>query len=509
MVINRDGSLVPKVKKRDDAHDTKVDRNGERDYEGRKQCKTENEDGHTVDIKHQSSKIPKLVVSDSNGVRNHSNTRMVSDCKEKDGSGVRNRLHRDSGLKRPSLDEVNNWRNLIDRKEYKPLPDVSMFKSFKIPKIVRKEDSGVKCSKEEARKSPAERKKFDSGVDRKFNRNRDFMSFDRSGERRDALRDKEKDHGEEGIGRRNSEGFVDKFNGRKYQKVPNRLTPRIYNSVPPINNEKMMERKASDQYKEVRRNSSDYASEVNSSNAARGWSLVNSGRTQGTVNERLVQNDKIAKSGYVKEASNTRSSMGTIETQRGMYNYSRLNRGRADTHDTRHAHYSTDESRIIKEKRSSVVKKIVELDSDDDESASDFTYETSLLDTKRFEQGGQYVNKNSSERRELVPVDEKKVLLKTSPEYQWDFDSHDFLSDFSRGKPFQQFSPHRPDTISKGNVNEKNLGSQFPDTSGTEIISHFHEADELKILKKKKVGSSSCILVSITYFLFVFFKGLK
>ena len=477
---------MPKRKREDEVNNISVKQNEEDNI---KKSQKSNRDNHAEDTVHKnhSSKVPKLNLSGLDGLARPSNSRASSDSDERNVNDLPKPLlpfsKQGSSAKKPPLDEIKSWRNLISRDECKPLPDANLFKSFKIPKLAKKENNEIKFNAKESRNSSAEGRAVGSSFDRGLGENEVIKSKNRVVKRRNSIE--------------RNERFANRIGSGRSTKIPSRLTPRIYNTIPSVDEGKKVDGTLKKRREEDKGRFSNHTLEGTLPNVSSRNLQDNSSKYQEMMDKKSVRNGEITKAKFMKESSNTDSNKEVYKNN-GLIVDRRLNRSKENIHIMKDGEINND-SMILKEKRSLVMKKVVELDSGDNESVDDYRYENSLLEISEVSQGKELLDQKSSEKGKIGFDETKEGILDTSPQHYWSFDEHNTFQSFTHERPLENFSDcglskMSNETLSKCNVDKESLEgsvsgtSQPTDRNKHKDISQSFKTDQSKTSKRNKVG---------------------
>jgi len=478
--IGRDGSLVPKKKRQDDV--TNV--SGNRD-DGTDSSKQQNDkrkcQGAVAAYTSSRSKVPKLTPSSSNSSERHSITR-ASNCKQTENGtqrGLPTSSNQNPVVKSPSLDEIRRWRSLIDKNRYKRMADINSVKSFKIPKRAKVENSEIPCSSKELSISSGDRRKVSGNNYLKHAGKEDVDSLNQRVKMNNITGSKGTVIRRSGTGSEPTmnRGFNDRLNTGRSNRIPSRLTPNIHNAFPSVRKDNMGSKVCTKQ--ENSKSESKNITDVNGNGGNR------NGHRQ-IANERSFGSIRVSKDEFLDKNKSTNSGKDVV-SNKGLVNGLRVNGSRDKKSHTRNVDYLNENSRVVKERRNFVMKKILELDSDDGESTSDFASESSLLEMQNASREKTLSNPGRSENQISFPFEQKGVL-DAIPKHHSGL-SHHYLESVPTKRPIDNNLPNfmqnamisEPSVV--GNSVKKTLSGSFLSIDGR---SQSFENGELKMLKTKE-----------------------
>ena len=365
------------------------------------------------------------------------------------------------------------------------MADINSVKSFKIPKRVKVENNETPCSSKEPNVSSADRSKISRSNDLKHAGKGEVNSFNPcmkinngTGTRGTVI-----DHSGTGSEPMRNRGFTDRLSTGRINRIPSRLTPNIHTALPSLRKDNIGSRACTkqDESKSGGKNITDGKSDAGKRSEHHQIAIHRSLSSSSVSKDEVLDKNDSANSGR------------DVVSNKGLVNVLRVNGSRDKKSHMKNVDYSNENSKVVKEKRNFVMKKIVELDSDDGGSASDLASENSLLDIQNVSREKEFPNPGGAENKNPTSFEQKGVL-DTIPKHHAGLDKNYFKSGANE-RPIGYYLPKfmqnalRSEPNVAGNNAEETLPG-FLTLNGGTVDGRFQsfENGELKTLKRKEVG---------------------
>ena len=433
MIINRDGSLLPKGKRNDDDNMLTGSSNEGGKFGNRRKKREREKEPDQIDNNHRSksSRLGEYDLKNENCPTSKKVLRYQERNIDSLKNGSQHVLNVDSDPKKPSADEIKHWRNLVDKDGYKPLPDAKKFRSFKIPKVAKKEqDTGafdMKNSNEIKRTKEKDNGKRNEGAERRdYLPKRNYKASSRSSESNKQFEDIENGELIE------DKGLSHRITTGRNAKIPDRLTPRTYTRVScDLIDERKKKRKISndEKWKEGRKPPRNCrAGECFETVATASRNSQNDIDKGGESSKQCLVQDSTSISNRLRVEENGNYSDRKFAESKVFVNKERMNGSVKVNHKTKIVADELKHNNNLKERRTSVSKKIADIDSDDDESENDdkndYTYEESLLNRNEKIKERRREEEKESFKLKIDSMNNKRTgLLETSPKHYADFEN--------------------------------------------------------------------------------------